>query len=305
MIKKIINEQFNNIKINDNLTIAIGNFDGFHLGHAKIIDKLLEYKNDTSLAVLFFDPHPNSFFNNEYKVLSTSNDKISFFSKYDLDYLIITKFNLKFSSMKASFFISFLKSINVKRIICGEDFRYGHKGEGTTKDLSDNFIVEIVSYYNEDNKKVSSSMIKDLVNKSSLDLAKKLLNRPYFIGGIIVNGQKNGRTIGYRTANLDYQNYCLPQNGVYYTKTLYNNILYDSITNIGSNPTVSNNQNTIKVETHILDFDKEIYDEYIKVYFLQKIREETKFDSLDKLKEQLNKDKKTVLALKKEYKQWI
>lgn len=285
---KVINldEKFNN---NEPLTITIGNFDGVHIGHQLLINKVLCYK-DTLSALMTFDPNPKSIFDSNYESLFTLDEKLDTLQKYNLDYIFIQKFTKDFMSLSVNEFINNLKKLNVVRVVVGSDFRFGYKAMGTVNDLKLHFIVDEIEVIENNEKIVSSSLIKELVKEGNFKEANELLSYNYFITGHIVHGNKVGRTLGFPTANVEYGNALIPKNGVYITKIHINTISYYGIANVGNNPTV-NYSSTRKLEVFILGFSEQIYNLDVKLEFIDRIRDELKFNSVEDLINRMNIDK--------------
>lgn len=274
------------------LTLTIGNFDGIHLGHKYLIDEVLEFK-DTYRAALTFSPHPISYFKGEnVDTLMTDQDKIDKFKQFNLDYLFIANFDQNLSSLSVDEFISNLKDLGVVNIVVGEDFKFANKGKGNVNDLIKEFKVVVKDDYKYKETRVSTTAIKNLLNEGNIKLANKLLNENYKVTGVVEHGNKVGKTIGFPTANISYGNYYLPKDGVYFVEVYLNDVKYYGISNIGNNPTI-NYSKTKKLEVHILDFDKDIYDQEITVRFIENLRDEKKFKSKEALVKQLNNDKMT------------
>lgn len=278
------------------VTLTIGNFDGVHLGHAKLINLVCSY-NDSKHVALTFDPHPMSYLRgSKAYTLMDVEDKINEFKKYDLDYLLIAHFNKELASLTVNEFIKNLKDLGVIRLVLGRDFRFAHRGSGSVFDLKEHFEVIVVEDILYKDTRISTSYIKDLLQEANLDEATYLLNKPYTIKGIVEKGNQVGTLIGFPTANLDYTNYLLPKNGVYYTEIEIKGVKHPGITNIGYNPTV-NYSLTKKVETYIIDYNEVIYEEEVKLTFLKYLRAEEKFDTVEDLIIQMNEDKRNVLNI--------
>lgn len=286
------------LNLGSNLCATIGNFDGVHKAHQLLINECK--KNGEKSVVITFYPHPLCVLktNFNYCFLTNLNRKINLIRKLNPDYLIIIEFTRTTALTRKDEFIDYLKSIGITSIVCGKDTFFGYKNEGTISDLEKEFNVKVIDDLYVDDLKVSSSNIKKLLEEGKIELANKLLGRNYMIEGVVVEGFHNGEKLGYRTANLDILGNVPPKNGVYAVNVLYNKKKYLGMCNVGYNPTIGK-LNTLKLETHIFNFDQMIYGEEIKVEFLSYIRKETKFSSLDELKEQLKKDKE---AIYKKYK---
>lgn len=295
---KIIFDEYQNMNNKDQLTITLGNFDGVHIGHQRLIDRVLSY-SDTKHAVLTFDPHPASVLRRQnFSTLTQKNDKVTFLRKYPLDYIFIVKFTEDFSKLSVSDFIMFLKNLNVKRVILGRDARFAFRGQGSSEDLKKYFFVDVLDDLLYNQMRVSTTYIKDFLRQGQLDLARKLLNKHYEIHGNVVYGNQIGKQLGFPTANIDYGNYFLPKNGVYYVHITIDQKTYPGIANIGYNPTLNYSQ-TKKLEVFILDFEGSIYKKAVTVEFLYYLREEQKFKDRDALIHQIKEDEEQVRRLLK------
>ncbi|MFA5692880.1 MAG: bifunctional riboflavin kinase/FAD synthetase [Acholeplasmataceae bacterium] len=286
---KTINNSYQKINNDEKITLAIGNFDGIHLGHQNIIKKALAFE-DTKTAVMTFYPHPQSVLTNSKRpFLMDNHDKKLNLKKLGVDLFFIVKFDLTFSKLSVDEFINFLKKINVKRLIIGKDFRFAHRGRGSYDDLLKHFEVVLMDDLLFRKVRVSSTYIKSLLDLGNIKLANTLLTRSYAIHGKIVHGNKVGTTLGYPTANIDFGNYYLPKTGVYATRIKINDKIYLSTTSLGHNPTI-NYSSSKKLESYIIDFDEMVYGKEVTVYFDHYLRDELKFDKLDDLLLQMKKD---------------
>ncbi|MDY0295668.1 MAG: bifunctional riboflavin kinase/FAD synthetase [Acholeplasmataceae bacterium] len=293
---KIISAPYNLIQNKEPITMTIGNFDGLHLGHQQLIERVLSYK-DTKHAVMTFDPHPSSVLRKQpFRTLTQKDDKIDLFSKYPLDYAFIVEFNMAFSMLNVQDFIVFLRGLNVRRIVIGRDARFAYRGEGTIADLKRYFFVDVVEDLVYNHTRVSTTYIKDFLSVGDLSSARKLLNRHYNIQGIVVHGNKIGHKLGFPTANINYDNYFLPKSGVYYVKVKIDDKTYHAMANIGNNPTL-NFSFEKRLEIYILDFKQNIYDKMMDITFLHYLRQELKFRNKKELIEQLKKDETAVRKL--------
>ena len=291
------------------LSLTIGNFDGVHLAHQKIIEKTQEIaqKNNLSSALLSFEPHPISFlnknkndFNQDFRITNLAN-KINLLKKYSLDYIIILPFNNKLSSIEANNFIEeiLINKFNVKSLIIGYDFTFGKGREGNFKTLeSYNFDLHEINPIkifdkNHNEVTISSSLARQYLKSGEIKSLNQILGHNFTINGIVVEGKKIAGELGYKTANINHKiNLIKPKFGVYKTRTFIEdeNKFYDSITNFGIKPTFDNSSSKPLFETHILNFSKNLYHKKIRVEFLDFIRDEKKFSSIEELKKQIKID---------------
>ncbi len=276
--------------IDDDICCAIGNFDGVHLGHQKLIENT--FNKGSKTAVLTFNPHPSSVLMKikNYKQLTPLAHKIKIIESYNIDYLFLVEFNTKIANLEINEFIANLKKLGIKKIVCGYDFRFGKMASGSIIDLAKYFEVYEIPKFQVNNIRVSSTYIKELLSEGEVSEVEKILGRSYSIVGKVFKGKQIGRTIGYPTANISYDNYYLPKGGVYACRIKVDNNIYIGMCNIGYNPTVCYSTD-VKVEVNIFGFNADIYDKEIEVIFDNRVRYEQKFSSLKELKDQLSKDK--------------
>lgn len=293
-----------NSSINDSgFNIAtIGYFDGIHLGHKKILNELVgqaQIRNGKSILITFW-PHPRNILNpnTSVELLLSNDDKHLFLKNIGIDYLYIIEFTKEFSKISAHSFIQnyIIKKLNVSKLIIGYNHSFGHKREGNFNFLEKNiekynFEIQEVKKKEIDNKlKISSSLIRDEVRIGSIDLANKMLGYKYYITGEVIKGDGIGKKIMYPTANiLPIKNSKLiPGNGVYVCQVNFDNKNLQGMLNIGNRPTVDGKER--RIELHIFDFNTNIYGKNVKISLITKIRDEIKFNNLDELKDQLQKD---------------
>ena len=278
---------------------ALGFFDGIHKAHQKIIGSAVDATGKGfKSAVITLDKSPKEYFGkNSEESLTPINKKNELLMNLGVDEVYYLEFNEKLQNLSAKEFINnILKKLNVEMVFCGFDYRFGFKGLGTPDLIKESGIEVMVQEKQKiDEEKISTTVLKEFVRKGEFSKYKEYTGRFYSISGLVVKGRQLGRTINFPTANLELDGkYLLPEtNGVYVTKIKVNNKIYKSVTNIGYNPTVSDEKNRKFIETHILDFDEDIYGEKIEIYFYEFLRKEQKFESFDHLKEQLKLDKKT------------
>ena len=286
-------------KENKKRVVALGFFDGIHKAHQKIIGSAVEAAEKGFIsAVITLDKSPKEYFGKtSEESLTPTNKKNELLKNLGVDEVYYLEFNEKLQNLSAEEFINnILKKLNVDKVFCGFDYRFGFKGLGTPDLIRDSGIEVIVLEKEKiDQEKISTTVLKEFVRKGEFSKYNEYTGRFYSISGLVVKGRQLGRTINFPTANLELDGkYLLPEtNGVYITKIKVNNKIYKSVTNIGYNPTVSDEKNKKFIETHILDFNEDIYGEKIEIYFYEFLRKEQKFESFDHLKEQLKLDKKT------------
>ena len=290
----------------------MGTFDGVHIGHKKILNKLTqntENENYESLVLTFF-PHPRMVLqeHSDLKLLNTITEKIDLLEKIGIENLVIHPFDETFSRLTAEEFVStiLVDRFHIHKIIIGHDHRFGRNRTADIDDLiafgkEYNFEVEQISVQEINAISVSSTKIRKALLEGNMALANEYLGYDYSLKGKIIQGKQLGRTIGFPTANLKIEeNYKLiPQNGVYIVQSSINQKTVFGMMNIGFNPTVDGQNQSIEI--HYFDFDADLYNQDISVSILQRIRSEQKFESVDVLKEQLEKDKKTALAYWNKY----
>ncbi|WP_195263598.1 MULTISPECIES: bifunctional riboflavin kinase/FAD synthetase [unclassified Clostridium] len=281
--------------------VALGSFDGLHYGHLSLVKKTVQVANEKKgkSMVFTYKNHPKTLVKPEStpKLIMDLETKLKYLEQEDVDIVILRSFTKEFMSMSAEDFIKLLcVDYNVKGIIVGFNFKFGYKNLGDVKLLEDlqskyGYELYIMEPYTYKGDVISSTRIRKSILEGDVKEASKMLSKPYLIKGRVIHGKKLGRTIGFPTANLEFDNkIIIPDKGVYYTNVEYNNKIYKGITSVGNNPTVNGQQLTI--ETYILNFDDTIYGQEIKVYFIERIRGEIKFNSLEELVEQIKKDEK-------------
>lgn len=286
-------------KDNNSRIVALGFFDGLHIAHAEIIKNTInKAKKENKISTLItFDKSPKEYFTKKkIKQVTPTKTKKTLLEKMGLEELYILEFNdeLRFLD-KDDFIKKVLIKLNITEAYCGDDYLFGYKGEGTPKYIeqyTDKIKVNILPIKNIFENKISTTKLKEFIKQGNFKEYTLFTKRAYEISGKIISGKQLGRTINFPTANLFVEKeFLIPEKlGVYITKVLVRDKLYTGITNIGKNPTVSNDDN-ITIETHILNFDKEIYGENITLYFYEFLRFEKKFKNMEELKVQLTLDK--------------
>lgn len=287
--------------------VTIGTFDGVHVGHRKIIDKLVTIAKANKLrsTILTFFPHPRMVLQQatDLKLLNTLDEKIAILEKSGLDQLIIHPFTKEFSRLSAEQYVKevLVDHINAKRVIIGYDHRFGRNRTATIEDLKSfgekyGFEVEQISAEEVDEVSVSSTKIRKALEEGDIETANAFLGYAYMLSGVVTRGRGIGRDLGFATANIHIeQEYKLiPKEGVYVVRTHYKGRLLYGMMNIGFNPTVQGRKRTIEV--HLFDFNEDLYGEDLSVELLERLRDEQKFDSIEGLKLQLKNDKIASLA---------
>ena len=281
------------------IAACIGYFDGLHLGHQALINATNEYKHQHNIksAMISFEPDPWIVTKKlkEVKHINDFESKKSLLEHFKVDYLLILRFTEQMAALKSEEFINMLSNkLNLKALIVGFDFKYGQFGSGNIdvidSQVHQRFDVIKVDAVCDDVGKISSSRIDNTLMNGSIESASQMLGYDYFIIGEVIHGRKQGTEIGYPTANIKYdENILLPKNGVYIGVVDIDGVRYKSMINIGNNPTFNYKQQ-LSLEVHLIDFNKMIYGERIKVTFKSRIRDEIKFASKHELISQLEAD---------------
>ena len=279
--------------------LAIGNFDGIHLGHQKVIEdaKQKANKNKLPFGIMTFEPIPVMFFNKKIKNhrINSLDQKINQFKKLKLDFLIIRKFNKKFSRLTAEKFIEkiIFKKTKCKYLYVSNNFRFGFKRKGNIRILKKfgkkfNYRNLIVKPLKKKNNVISSTLIRKKIREGKIKEANKLLNRNWSVDGKVIKGKKRGRKIGFPTCNLKMGNYVIPRLGVYAVKVKTSKFYKNGVANVGYRPTF--NGQSLLLETNIFGINKNLYNKVISVSFKKFIRPEKKFKNFDYLKKQIKFD---------------
>lgn len=286
--------------------LTLGTFDGVHIGHKKILEKVIQHTHgeEYESLVLTFFPHPRMILQerSEIKLLNTISEKVSLLDQLGIQNLVIHPFDESFSRLTAEEFVKtvLVEQFKIQKIIIGYDHRFGRNRTADINNLIEfgekyNFEVEQISAQEINAISISSTKIRNAIQEGDMILANKYLGYDYFLTGTVIQGKQLGRTIGFPTANLkieeDYK--LIPLKGVYIVSSHINNQEVFGMMNIGLNPTVGGEN--LSVEIHYLDFEANLYNQQITVSILKRIRGEEKFDSINLLKEQIEKDKKETL----------
>lgn len=296
----VMDENFD-IKLETSTYIALGSFDGLHIGHLSLINKTIELSkaNNSKSMIFTFKNHPLSIINTEVvpKLLMNNETKVETLSKLGVDYINMIEFDKSVMQLSPEEFVSGIVSkYNARGLIVGFNYRFGYKNLGDVELLETlskkyGFKLYVIAPVEYGGEPISSSRIRNVLSEEgNIKKANSMLSRQFMIEGAIIKGKQLGRKLGFPTINLNYdRSFVLPRGGVYYTNVEYMNSVYKGITNIGYNPTVENTK--LSVETFILNFNQDIYGEKVKIYFIDRIRDEKKFYSLEELSAQLIKDK--------------
>ncbi|MCF7559403.1 bifunctional riboflavin kinase/FAD synthetase [Sabulilitoribacter multivorans] len=303
-MSKIINIE--SYKLNEPTVVTIGTFDGVHLGHQKIIKRLINTGKLEGLksVILTFFPHPRMVLQKDsnIKLINTIDERYAILDALGLDYLLIKKFTKEFSRLSAEDFVKqiLVEKLNAKKVIIGYDHRFGRNRNADINNLKAfgetyGFDVEEISAQDIDDVSVSSTKIRKALNDGDILKANSYLGYPFMLNGTVIKGKGLGKKIKYPTANIrveeDYK--IIPKQGVYVVKSEIKGTRFYGMMNIGTNPTVSGKEQSIEV--HFFDFNKDIYGDKIQIDLLNRIRDEQKFESVEALKMQLSIDKKVAL----------
>lgn len=292
-----------------NAVVTSGTFDGVHLGHQKILQRIREIARSINgeTVLITFWPHPRLVLypdEHNLRLLSTFEEKAKLLRQLGIDHLVTIPFTKEFSQLSSKEFIEtvLVDTIQTKKLVIGYDHRFGKNREGSFEYLQAHheeygFDLEEISRQDVEDIGVSSTKIRHALETSDIETAINYLGRPYELNGIVIKGQQIGRSIGFPTANIhipnDYK--LIPKDGVYAVEALVNGVLYKAMLNIGNRPTVNGTQKT--VEANLFEFQGDLYDKQITIYIKAFLREEKKFDGLEALKQQLFLDQKNAKNL--------
>ena len=296
-------ELLNYKEIRFQTAIALGNFDGIHIGHQELIKSVVAKSKELGIksSLLLFKEHTKAIIDNSKPYMITNNyQKFNIARELGVDIVYLIDFNSELMSLSPEEFVKdiIIDKMNGKLVIVGFDYRFGHKASGDTtflKELSEKhkFDLLIVNPVLKNEKIVSSTGIREMISLGKMYDVSKMLGRPYSIIGTVVHGKNRGNKLGFPTANIKpVDNYIIPKTGVYFTNTTIENKKYISATNIGYNPTF--NENILKIETYILDFTGDLYDKSIEIEFIDFLRDDIKFDNKEALINQMEEDIKLI-----------
>jgi riboflavin kinase / FMN adenylyltransferase len=294
----------NNIELPP-LSMALGYFDGVHLGHQKVILEAQQAaQGEIKSAVMTFDPHPSVILgktDQHVQYITPLEEKIKLIEQLGIDYLFIVQFTPEFANLLPQEFIDqFIIELNVKHVVAGFDFSYGRMGKGTMETLPfhsrGQFTYSVVEKFTSDNEKVSSTRIRKYLKEGRTGELPHLLGRFYTTSGTVIHGDKRGRTIGFPTANCDInEEYIVPPVGVYAVKAKVDETWYLGVCNVGYKPTFNQNGLKLSVEVHIFNFDQDIYGNEIQIEWHIYLRKEQKFSGITELVSQINTDKQNAI----------
>ena len=287
--------------------VTVGTFDGIHLGHRKLIDKVISISKSKNLRsiILTFNPHPRIILNKDadIKLLTTQNEKNKIFESYNIDYLVTQDISKPFSKLSPIEFIRdiLVKKLNVKHIVIGYDHHFGKNRNANSNQLIEfskdfGFDVTKVDAFHKNKVSISSTKIRNLIINGNINEANQLLGYQFILSGKVIGGLGRGKSLGFPTANILIDNYKIkPANGVYYISSILDGQNINGMMNVGVNPTFKDKGHSIEI--HFFDFNQNLYDKEISIRVIKKIREEKKFDSADELTTQLQMDKKKCFEL--------
>ena len=287
------------MKLSSASAVAIGKFDGIHLGHRQLLGEIIAKKSEGTKAVVFtFNPSPSALFSKvKEKELTSVEEKRKIFENLGIDILVEFPLTYETAATPKEVFVKdiLVDKLNAKYIVAGTDLSFGKNGEGNSTFLLEEskkygFLVEIIDKISYKGEIISSTLVRQAIVEGNVKKAHFMLGNPYFIQGIVQKGNQLGRTIGFPTVNiLPEEEKLLPPNGVYKTEVIVDDRIFEAITNVGCKPTVTDS-GQVFVESFLYNFRENIYGKKIEVHFLEYIRSEKKFGSIEELKEQLQKD---------------
>lgn len=280
--------------------LTIGNFDGVHLGHQALIQRLIEKSKELELpsVLMTFEPYPDEFFSKDKTPprLMTLREKLMIFMQLGLDYVICLKFDKTLSEATAEKFLQeiIFAKLKTRYLVLGDDFRFGYKRAGDFNLIEKmairyNFKAESLPTFTHSQQRVSSSIIRQLLQQSDLINAQKLLGRRYGIAGKVIHGSKFGRVLGFPTANILPHRKTVPIEGIFIVHVYIDDCVFPGVADLGNRPTLDGGGRTI-LEVHLLDFNQDIYGKNIYVEFIKKLRDEEKYDTVELLRSKIAED---------------
>ena len=289
--------------------VTIGTFDGVHLGHQKILQRLSEIKAETGFQtlVLTLEPHPRKVLfpdQRDLRLLTLVDEKLDLLRSFGVDVAVVYPFSRQFSELASDVYIREIlcSQLKTRKLVIGYDHRFGKGRTGDIRVLrqaakENGFEVEEISARDIDSIAISSTKIRKALEEGKLDLAAEFLGHPYFLNAQVIQGKQLGRSIGYPTANLKTaEEKLIPRNGVYFVKLEVEGQWHFGMLNIGTNPT-TDRDDSVKIEVHLFDFDRTIYFRSVRLQFIRRLRDEKNFKGLEELTAALDEDKKNCLLL--------
>jgi len=310
----IIINDINDFPTLDYPVVTIGRFDGVHMGHKRLIERLksISKENLGQSVIITFNPSPEEVLyaseDKKIRLLNIQQEKEELLRDLGIDYLLVIPFTESFSRITSEAFILdyLVDKIHLKELVVGFSHHFGYEREGDFIQLNAlarkyDFRVNEIPMEDIQKRNITAVKIRKFLKDGLIDEANELLGYKYGISGLVIHGNQIGRTIGFPTANIDvkdtYKNKLIPKQGVYAVLVQCNDNQYKGMANIGYRPTIKQNKPALTTEVHIFNFSKEIYGKYLTVFFVHRIRDEVKFDDLEQLKKQLSKDQSRSLRL--------
>lgn len=295
---RIINFELNSRLANEiePLTAAIGFFDGLHRGHMQLVRETIKQAkiNKTMSGLITFSPSPASVLANKPEILITTiEERVKLAKKAGIDVLIILRFSKELSQLEPiEFYEKIIKNLEIKHLVCGEDFKFGYRGSGNTETLRQikDLGLTVIEDYEFDDIRISTTRVKENLSKGNIELVNEMLGYEYELNGFVMHGRKKGRTIGFPTLNLliEESKY-IPKSGVYIAISVIDGLNYISTLNIGHNPTINTVKDT-SIESYVHNYQRDTYGSKVTFKLIKRIRDEEKFPNVDKLISQMHLD---------------
>ena len=283
--------------------VALGNFDGLHLGHRYLLERMLETADTHTIipAVCSFTPHPEKYYGTMVPMISTTGQKTELLKEIGVKLFFQALFDLSFATLPPERFMEeyIEKRLNAKAVIVGDDFRFGKDRQGDISSLEEfckrrGMILLAVPRLEIDGKPISSTTIREAVASGNMEKVPKYLGRYFSCAGTVIHGDETGRKIGFPTANIDPESELLPPDGIYAGYLDRNGVRHAAMIYVGNRPTVTDS-GARRLEAHIIEYSGDLYGEYLEIFIVKKMREDRKFGSVDELRAQLERDKTAVL----------